>query len=145
MSRACGSADHLVTSKTSTHLPLLSSLQETTYNFARYSTTALTSTLLHSSSTDMPSIVPVAAPAASTPLKPDHRIRNLRPLTEYKIDPTYGFLPPQEPLRRLPHPYYEPWERAADDFNGLLLAGALRKRIHQVCNTTIRTTRNAYV
>ncbi|RKP09782.1 Indoleamine 2,3-dioxygenase [Thamnocephalis sphaerospora] len=54
-------------------------------------------------------------------------------LAEYEIDPVTGFLPPEEPLRRLPADGpFELWERLADDFQGLMLSGQLRKRVHEL-------------
>jgi hypothetical protein len=56
-----------------------------------------------------------------------------RSLKDYEIDPKTGFLPPEEPLRRLPHDsIFDPWERLIDDFQGLLLSGQLRKRVQEV-------------
>ena len=64
----------------------------------------------------------------------------MRPLKEYDISPTTGFLPEEAPLRRLPDPYFAPWEAMMDDFNGLLLAGKLRQSIHKVyfCHVRIK-------
>ncbi|KAI8149696.1 Indoleamine 2,3-dioxygenase [Fennellomyces sp. T-0311] len=56
----------------------------------------------------------------------------MRSLEEYDISPTTGFLPEEPPLRRLPDPYFAPWEAMMDDFNGLLLAGKLRQSIHKM-------------
>lgn len=53
-------------------------------------------------------------------------------LEDYDIDPVTGFLPRIPPLKRLPNPYYQPWEDVVDDLNGLLLAGRLRERVHEV-------------
>lgn len=38
-----------------------------------------------------------------------------------------GFLPAQAPLRRLPHVFYEPWERVMDQLPWLLKAGCVRE------------------
>ncbi|KAG0166583.1 hypothetical protein DFQ28_010777 [Apophysomyces sp. BC1034] len=56
---------------------------------------------------------------------------SMRSLEDYDISPETGFLPPEPPLRRLPDPYFAPWENMMDDFNGLLLAGKLREKIHK--------------
>jgi indoleamine 2,3-dioxygenase len=56
----------------------------------------------------------------------------MRSLEEYDISPITGFLPPEPPLRRLPNPYFDPWESTMDDFNALLLAGRLRERVRKV-------------
>lgn len=56
----------------------------------------------------------------------------MRPLEYYDISVKTGFLPESPPLRRLPDGYFEPWEDMMDDFNGLLLAGKLRERVHKV-------------
>ena len=53
-------------------------------------------------------------------------------LQDYDISPVTGFLPEAPPLQRLPNPYFEPWESAVQDLNGLLLAGRLRERIDMV-------------
>ncbi|CAG8454207.1 9413_t:CDS:2 [Paraglomus occultum] len=50
-------------------------------------------------------------------------------LEDYDIDPVTGFLPSIPPLRRLPDPYYEPWESLLDIFHDLMLAGRLRECI----------------
>ncbi|CEP11056.1 hypothetical protein [Parasitella parasitica] len=56
----------------------------------------------------------------------------MRPLDEYDISVKTGFLPPTPPLRRLSDPYFAPWEDMMDDFNGLLLAGKLREKVHKM-------------
>lgn len=43
----------------------------------------------------------------------------------YQVDPVRGFLPSQDPLRRLP-PDFETWEGLATQLSDLLLAGRLR-------------------
>jgi indoleamine 2,3-dioxygenase len=53
-------------------------------------------------------------------------------MQDYDVDPVTGFLPREQPLRRLANPYFEPWEHAMDDFHGLLLAGQLRVRVHSI-------------
>jgi indoleamine 2,3-dioxygenase len=40
-----------------------------------------------------------------------------------------GFLPAEAPLRRLPHAFYEPWERLMDQLPSLLRAGCVRKHV----------------
>lgn len=56
----------------------------------------------------------------------------MRPLEDYDISVKTGFLPSTPPLRRLSDPYFAPWEEMMDDFNGLLLAGKLREKVHKV-------------
>lgn len=63
--------------------------------------------------------------------QPQHFGR-MRPLDEYDISVKTGFLPASPPLRRLPDPYFIPWEEMMDDFNGLLLAGKLREKVLKV-------------
>jgi indoleamine 2,3-dioxygenase len=46
-------------------------------------------------------------------------------LREHEVDPERGFLPPADPLERLP-PAFEPWEAVAPRVSALLLAGRLR-------------------
>jgi indoleamine 2,3-dioxygenase len=40
-----------------------------------------------------------------------------------------GFLPAEAPLRRLPHAFYEPWERLMDYLPALLRAGCIREHV----------------
>ena len=56
----------------------------------------------------------------------------MKPLSDYDVSVKTGFLPTTAPLRRLPNPYFKPWEDMMDDFNGLLLAGKLREKVHKV-------------
>ncbi|CAO3625982.1 unnamed protein product [Cunninghamella blakesleeana] len=56
----------------------------------------------------------------------------MQTLEDYDISPITGFLPAEPPLRRLPDPYFEPWENMMEDFNGLLLAGKLREKVHKM-------------
>ncbi|KAF1805923.1 Indoleamine 2,3-dioxygenase [Mucor lusitanicus] len=56
----------------------------------------------------------------------------MRPLEDYDISVKTGFLPSTPPLRRLSDPYFAPWEEMMDDFNGLLLAGKLREKVHKM-------------
>ncbi|RCH88587.1 hypothetical protein CU098_007190 [Rhizopus stolonifer] len=56
----------------------------------------------------------------------------MKPLEEYDISPKTGFLPPTPPLRRLKNEYFAPWEEMMDDFNGLLLAGKIRDKVHKL-------------
>ncbi|KAI8646306.1 Indoleamine 2,3-dioxygenase [Parasitella parasitica] len=56
----------------------------------------------------------------------------MRPLDEYDISVETGFLPSTPPLRRLSDPYFAPWEDMMEDFNGLLLAGKLREKVHKM-------------
>lgn len=53
---------------------------------------------------------------------------NLRALSPYDIDPDRGFLPPVDPLLRLPEPF-APWEEVAGQVGGLLSAGKLRDAV----------------
>lgn len=56
----------------------------------------------------------------------------MRPLEYYDISAKTGFLPSTTPLRKLPDEYFAPWEDMMDDYNGLLLAGKLREKVHKV-------------
>lgn len=56
----------------------------------------------------------------------------MKSLEEYDISAKTGFLPSSPPLRRLKNDYFAPWEDMMDDFNGLLLAGKLRAKVHKV-------------
>lgn len=64
-------------------------------------------------------------------------VARLKPLEKYDISVETGFLPSKPPLRRLSDDYFAPWEEMMDDFNGLLLAGKLREKVHKVrsCNS----------
>ncbi|KAI9591788.1 Indoleamine 2,3-dioxygenase-domain-containing protein [Syncephalis fuscata] len=74
------------------------------------------------------------------------------PLSKYDIDPQTGFLPPEEPLHRLPADGpFNIWERLMDDLQGLLLTGTLRARILKLpildvdLLTTVPEHRRAYL
>lgn len=41
-------------------------------------------------------------------------------LDEYAVSSSHGFLPTDLPVSRLPHAYYEPWEKLADDLPELI-------------------------
>ncbi|KAI9363739.1 Indoleamine 2,3-dioxygenase [Pilaira anomala] len=56
----------------------------------------------------------------------------MRPLEYYDISIKTGFLPSTTPLRKLPDEYFAPWEDMMDDYNGLLLAGKLREKVHKM-------------
>lgn len=43
-----------------------------------------------------------------------------------------GFLPAQEPLKKIPSPYYEPWELLIHNLQGLLANGTLRQRVENI-------------
>ncbi|KAI1087930.1 IDO-domain-containing protein [Rostrohypoxylon terebratum] len=43
-----------------------------------------------------------------------------------------GFLPEREPLRRLPNPYYAPWENSLDDLPSLIKGGTIRQSISRM-------------
>ncbi len=53
-------------------------------------------------------------------------------LEDYEVDIERGFLPSQDPLPRLPDPYYEPWEAIAHDLPKLLVAGRIRRAVHSL-------------
>lgn len=40
-----------------------------------------------------------------------------------------GFLPAEAPLRRLPHAFYEPWEKLMDQLPALLKSGCVREHV----------------
>lgn len=44
----------------------------------------------------------------------------------------YGFLPSEEPLQRLPHPYYTSWENAIGAIAQLVETEQLRQEVHQL-------------
>lgn len=48
-----------------------------------------------------------------------------------------GFLPAQEPLKKIPSPYYEPWELLIHNLQPLLANGTLRQRVD---NTPVLST-----
>ncbi|KAJ1799245.1 tryptophan 2,3- dioxygenase [Coemansia sp. RSA 2399] len=48
-------------------------------------------------------------------------------LKDYDISPIHGFLPTEQPLRRLSDPYYEPWEMIMDKYNHYLLGHHIRR------------------
>lgn len=56
----------------------------------------------------------------------------MKPLDYYDVSIETGFLPSKPPLRMLPDAYFKPWEEMMQDYNGLLLAGKLREKIHKV-------------
>jgi indoleamine 2,3-dioxygenase len=47
-------------------------------------------------------------------------------LSDYGINPEYGFLPSELPLERLPDPYYNKWEAIVGNLQGLILSKRLR-------------------
>ncbi|KAI9482135.1 Indoleamine 2,3-dioxygenase [Coemansia mojavensis] len=53
-------------------------------------------------------------------------------LEDYDISPTHGFLPSEPPLKRLPDPYYAPWEEIMDRFNQYLLAHHIRRLVRKM-------------
>ncbi|KAJ2743865.1 tryptophan 2,3- dioxygenase [Coemansia sp. BCRC 34301] len=67
-------------------------------------------------------------------------------LEDYDISPANGFLPTKPPLRRLPDPYYEPWEQIMDRFNQYLLAHHIRPLVRKmpVLDTSKLTTEAEY-
>lgn len=62
-----------------------------------------------------------------------------------------GFLPLEEPLKRIANPYYEPWELLIHNLQSLLSNGTLRQRIEHLpvlSTESLRTEaewRRAYV
>ncbi|KAJ2800529.1 tryptophan 2,3- dioxygenase [Coemansia guatemalensis] len=52
-------------------------------------------------------------------------------LEDYDISPTHGFLPSKPPLRRLPDPYYTPWEQIMERFNQFVLAHQIRRLVRK--------------
>ncbi|KAL7750330.1 tryptophan 2,3- dioxygenase [Sorochytrium milnesiophthora] len=52
-------------------------------------------------------------------------------LRAYDISPETGFLPEQEPLRRLPHAYYAPWEEIVDSLSPMMMNGLLRAHVEE--------------
>jgi hypothetical protein len=52
-------------------------------------------------------------------------------LEDYGIDERTGFLG-RPPIRRLPDPYFEPWEKVLDDVSHLLVAWKLRAVVRKV-------------
>ncbi|KAJ2261981.1 tryptophan 2,3- dioxygenase, partial [Coemansia sp. RSA 451] len=58
-------------------------------------------------------------------------------LEDYDISPTHGFLPSEPPLRRLPDPYYAPWEDIMDRFNQYLLAHHIRRLVRKFLPASI--------
>ncbi len=53
---------------------------------------------------------------------------SLTDLSRYDVDPVRGFLPPVDPLTRLPEPFAA-WEAAAAQVAGLLSAGKMRQAV----------------
>ncbi len=53
-------------------------------------------------------------------------------LVDYGLSPTYGFLPAQLPLERLPDPYYNKWEAVVANLQGLILSKRLRGVIERL-------------
>ncbi|KAJ2345132.1 tryptophan 2,3- dioxygenase, partial [Coemansia sp. RSA 2618] len=53
-------------------------------------------------------------------------------LEDYDISATHGFLPSEPPLRRLPDPYYAPWEDVMDRFNQYLLTHHIRRLVRKM-------------
>lgn len=47
-------------------------------------------------------------------------------LEDYSVSPDLGFLPDELPLKYLPHPAYDRWERIINNFQSLLLSKRLR-------------------
>ncbi|BFZ61625.1 Indoleamine 2,3-dioxygenase [Saitoella coloradoensis] len=78
-------------------------------------------------------------------------IPSIPDLADYGLSPETGFLPASAPLARLTDPYYEPWERVMDSYNGYLLAGRLREVVHALPELSteylhnVRDLRRAFV
>ncbi len=53
-------------------------------------------------------------------------------LADYGLSPTYGFLPAQLPLERLPDPYYNKWEAVVANLQSLILSKRLRGVIERL-------------
>lgn len=49
-------------------------------------------------------------------------------LSQYGISKN-GFLPAEAPLKRLPHEYYQPWERIIDDLPLIIEKQQIRERV----------------
>lgn len=52
-------------------------------------------------------------------------------LSDYGIDPQYGFLPSELPLTRLPD-YYSEWEHILENLQALVLSGRLWEAIQKL-------------
>ncbi|KAJ1668039.1 tryptophan 2,3- dioxygenase [Coemansia sp. RSA 1813] len=67
-------------------------------------------------------------------------------LEDYDISPIHGFLPTEQPLRRLPDPYYEPWEMIMDKYNHYLLGHHIRRLVRKmpILGTDKLSTRAEY-
>ncbi|AEO57284.1 hypothetical protein MYCTH_2303249 [Thermothelomyces thermophilus ATCC 42464] len=53
------------------------------------------------------------------------------PLNEYAVT-SNGFLPEEPPLRKLPNPYYGPWELLVESLPNALASRTLRDQVHQL-------------
>ncbi|KAL1967333.1 hypothetical protein VTN77DRAFT_3379 [Rasamsonia byssochlamydoides] len=53
-------------------------------------------------------------------------------LDEYSVSLQNGFLPTEPPLRRLPNPYYNPWEDIMTDLPALIRSGDIRQKIRNL-------------
>ncbi|OMH81645.1 Indoleamine 2,3-dioxygenase [Zancudomyces culisetae] len=58
-------------------------------------------------------------------------------LDQYEVNLESGFIPAEEPLSRLPNPYYEPWEELASNISQYLLAKVLRDKVKSMPVLTI--------
>ncbi|KAJ1914824.1 tryptophan 2,3- dioxygenase [Tieghemiomyces parasiticus] len=58
-------------------------------------------------------------------------------LEDYDVSPITGFLPEQEPARRLADSYYTPWLVLNEDLQALQLTGTLRARVEELPVLTI--------
>lgn len=47
-------------------------------------------------------------------------------LQEYGLSPNFGFLPNVDPVARISSPYYEPWEKVADNLPELIRTKTVR-------------------
>ncbi|KAJ2078102.1 tryptophan 2,3- dioxygenase [Coemansia sp. RSA 988] len=67
-------------------------------------------------------------------------------LEDYDISPIHGFLPSEPPLRRLPDPYYTPWEHIMERFNQFVLAHQIRRLVRKmpVLSTSRLSTQSEY-
>lgn len=53
-------------------------------------------------------------------------------LVDYGISRENGFLPNRAPLRRLPDPYYGPWESIVDNLQALILTQRVRRQVDEM-------------
>lgn len=66
----------------------------------------------------------------------------MQPLSDYGVNPATGFLPEQDPLKRLPATF-APWERVAGQLPALLMVGKLRSALQQLPILDVRHLEDA--